>query len=846
MAPRKGVVAVVIATTFSVVGVARATTEPLTLARLLAQEDIGRIQIDPSGTHLVVEQLAAHAVLPRYDFQAENWRQGSQLLVMDLIDGGEFEPLVRVGVDAGYSAGPFSPTGRRMAVYRLMNATWRLGVIDMETRVVAWTTLSPALPGRGRALAWRSDDRLIILADEGDDGLGLSRIRKAKSRLAELWETAARGTIPALITNSTVELGTGGSNLGLYEVDTLSGAHARVAVKRPTDFELSPGGRHVAVLEAGAALPAPTGTPVRIGTPVRSHGVAIVDLDTGQLARPAAASSVSDRLLNWSPAGGSLLVYAPGPGLNGADGAFFSIEADGRTTPVAPARFRPEIVTDASGAPVPQGGWLGSDPLLFGRIPGSVRPDWWRVGRRGASNQSGGLPSPGRLRAQGRFRTAIDTAEGVAILNASQAAPEMLRGRALLPILDGGLRASSDPMGVSAITYRTADDAVCRHDLTTVAAPQCLASAETSDVSAIGWRVRAIVRRRIADDGVLSLDLEPTDGQPTHLLRLNSFLSRIDFPRAQRISAGSSSGWIYLPKVAGPACAAPVIIVPYPGTHFPTEPTTMRPGRARAFFNPNLLVEAGYAVIFPDLPSVGGEEEPATNLASRLVGVLDAAAASYPIDAGRAGLWGWSFGGWAAVEAATQTDRFGAVASLNGPMNLAGRLGVTPAPWRLAGDAGSNIIANAGWLESGQAGMLVPPWADPERYLRNSPVFAPDLINTPVMLMTTDQDPSLSDGEAMFAALYRLNKPAELIIFYGESHALASPANLQQMYSRTTAWFDRYLSPDNAARHSSPPRDAGYDVPNGPDATAIPPCLDLQGRQGAPPNPATNLRSGPG
>ena len=62
--------------------------------------------------------------------------------------------------DAGYSVGAFSPSGRRLAVFRLRNDEWRLGLVEIATGRVVWTEVAPDLGLWGRSLQWLKDDAL--------------------------------------------------------------------------------------------------------------------------------------------------------------------------------------------------------------------------------------------------------------------------------------------------------------------------------------------------------------------------------------------------------------------------------------------------------------------------------------------------------------------------------------------------------------------------------------------------------------------------------------------------------------------------------------------------------------
>jgi dipeptidyl aminopeptidase/acylaminoacyl peptidase len=105
-------------------------------------------------------------------------------------------------------------------------------------------------------------------------------------------------------------------------------------------------------------------------------------------------------------------------------------------------------------------------------------------------------------------------------------------------------------------------------------------------------------------------------------------------------------------------------------------------------------------------------------------------------------------------------------------------------------------------MESGQGRMGVPPWADPARYARNSPLLQADAITTPLLLAHGDQDGAvpLTQSEAMFSALYRQNKDALLVTYWGEGHYISSPGNVRDLYARVREFLDAHLAlPTTAA-----------------------------------------------
>ena len=100
------------------------------------------------------------------------------------------------------------------------------------------------------------------------------------------------------------------------------------------------------------------------------------------------------------------------------------------------------------------------------------------------------------------------------------------------------------------------------------------------------------------------------------------------------------------------------------------------------------------------------------------------------------------------------------------------------------------------FAESGQFRMGGPPWSDMERYIRNSPISHADRVRTPVMIVQGDQDyVPIQQGEEFFSALFRQNKSAVFVRYWGEGHSFESPANITDLWQRIHQWLGRYLGP---------------------------------------------------
>ena len=95
------------------------------------------------------------------------------------------------------------------------------------------------------------------------------------------------------------------------------------------------------------------------------------------------------------------------------------------------------------------------------------------------------------------------------------------------------------------------------------------------------------------------------------------------------------------------------------------------------------------------------------------------------------------------------------------------------------------------WGESGQGDMGVPPWKDPDRWTRNSPVYRADLITRPVLLICGESE--RLHAEAMFTALLRQNKRARMLRFLDEPHYIRGRENYRVLWGELFAWLEENL-----------------------------------------------------
>ena len=91
-----------------------------------------------------------------------------------------------------------------------------------------------------------------------------------------------------------------------------------------------------------------------------------------------------------------------------------------------------------------------------------------------------------------------------------------------------------------------------------------------------------------------------------------------------------------------------------------------------------------------------------------------------------------------------------------------------------------------------------PPYENPAEYEERSPVALAAKINTPLMVIHSEEDwrTPIGQGEAMFRALKQQRKPTVMVRFPGESHELSrsgTPSRRVENQRHIRAWFDRWL-----------------------------------------------------
>jgi dipeptidyl aminopeptidase/acylaminoacyl peptidase len=198
------------------------------------------------------------------------------------------------------------------------------------------------------------------------------------------------------------------------------------------------------------------------------------------------------------------------------------------------------------------------------------------------------------------------------------------------------------------------------------------------------------------------------------------------------------------------------------------------------------LAAQGYYVLFPNpRGSFGwGEEFVRANvkdfgygdLRDILAGV-DAAVAQAPIDGGRVGITGWSYGGYMSMWAVTQTDRFKAAVIGAGLANFQSYYGENQIDQWMIPYFGASV------------------YDDPAVYARSSPITFVKRVKTPSLLLVGERDGECPAPQSyeFWHALKTLGVETRLVVYENEGHHFQQPAHRRDLVDRTVRWFDEHL-----------------------------------------------------
>ncbi|WP_158918677.1 S9 family peptidase [Caulobacter sp. S45] len=787
---------------------------PFTVEDALHLASLGKVVVAPGGRWVIIEKRRPYDQAPRFDNDTSADIVLDQLWAADLVKGGPAAPLFPQAKGVGYLAGPISPSGSKMLVYRVRGYRFDAGVAEFAKRTIRWLGVTPELAGWGRSAVWRGDDQIVLIENPRNMAPYMVRTNSANMQaLPRLWRPTIQGTgasIRVLGSGAYLQDHPRAALRRLLLVDPRTGGRRELARGDFVDLELATSGRYVAVLSEGETMPDRPDRPLRQADATRRTDLALVDLETGVVRRPCPELDLARSLLTWSPSRDALLVFGRKPGEDWEQGGLLQVEGGGGPVKVfTGAGVRPLLdFTPYVHLLHVHADWLGDAPAVYGTLKAipAVRPEWYRLTPSRAETLSRDLRAPppdlAAVSAAGDVLLAEDSAwrlglDGRLIKLAALPKAQVRRAAEL----SAGPRISLAAPRDDCLEIQRTVDAHLQFDRVCISGKATAEGALPISVQPIGpGGGGAYVGIRRDAQGAQVVFLGGGKDGDRRILGVNAQLASVDFADLVRIHHLGPKGealtsWLYLPRDRKPGVKLPVVVIPYPGVAQDAEPYEGQAGVAFMGVNPQLVVGQGYAALIPSLPRSG--EEPAAGLADQILQVVDAAGEQAPVDIQRLAIWGHSFGGYAVLVVATQTNRFKAAIAEAAPTDLAGGYGAIDPPYRTDPELTTyRLQANMGWSETGQGGLGAVLWDAPERYLRNSPLFAANRIVTPVMLIQGDQDIiDVGEGEKMFNALYRQNKDAVLLTYWGENHTVSSPPNVRDKYRRAFAFLRDQLGP---------------------------------------------------
>jgi len=145
-------------------------------------------------------------------------------------------------------------------------------------------------------------------------------------------------------------------------------------------------------------------------------------------------------------------------------------------------------------------------------------------------------------------------------------------------------------------------------------------------------------------------------------------------------------------------------------------------------------------------------------------------------DPNRLGIGGWSYGGYMAEWAITQTDLFKAAVSGAGMANLISEFGTETHP--------SYDLWMYGW-----------PYEKPTGFLNSSPFVYLKNAKTPMLILQGEADTTdpLGQSQELYRGLKHYGVETELVVYPREPHGFREEKHILDVRTRILEWFDKHL-----------------------------------------------------
>ena len=195
-------------------------------------------------------------------------------------------------------------------------------------------------------------------------------------------------------------------------------------------------------------------------------------------------------------------------------------------------------------------------------------------------------------------------------------------------------------------------------------------------------------------------------------------------------------------------------------------------------------VSNGYIIFIPDIVYKLGE--PGKGAYDCIMSGTKSIVEKGFVDEKNIALQGQSWGGYQTAFMVTQTNYF-KCAFAGAPVG-----NMTSAYGGVRWESG---LLRAFQYEKGQSRIGKSLWEDREAYIRNSPVFFLDKVNTPLLLMNNDADGAVPwyQGIEIYTGMRRLEKPCWLLNYNNDQHNLTKRPNQVDLSIRMLQFFNHFL-----------------------------------------------------
>ncbi len=276
-------------------------------------------------------------------------------------------------------------------------------------------------------------------------------------------------------------------------------------------------------------------------------------------------------------------------------------------------------------------------------------------------------------------------------------------------------------------------------------------------------------------------------GSIARITRINSWINSLGVRQTIHFTVGAEGdvvdAWVILPEGEGPH---PAILYIHGG------PKGMYGYRFHGEMQ--FMASNGFAVIYSNPRGSDGYSEEFADIRGRygdvdykqLMSVVDKAVREFNIDGSRLGVTGISYGGYMTNVIITKTSRFKAAVSENGI-----------ADW-IADYWASDI---GYWFNPDQIGGT--PHDNLEEYIRRSPAYNVDDVETPVLIIHSMEDYRcfIDQALAMHLSLALKGKKSKLLVFKKGSHShsiTGEPRHRMKRLEAKLRWFKDHLGPNTS------------------------------------------------